>query len=69
MPRVDGLSAVERLQEENPQLRAIAISGNRFSGHPAAMQKSKQLGIAYAFTKPLDFDRFLLAIRQSLESS
>jgi len=56
MPIMDGLSATKRIREFNTDLPIIALSANAFA---ADIKKSKEAGMNYHISKPIDKDNLL----------
>lgn len=59
MPNVEGIELINKIQETSPTTKIIAVSGN----NPYYLYIVKKLGIDSVFTKPLDVDAFLKAVR------
>jgi DNA-binding NtrC family response regulator len=63
LPGEDGLSALERLKVDKPELNVIMVSGH---ASIADAVKATRLGAMDFFEKPLDRDRVLLSVRNAL---
>ena len=59
MPIMDGLSATKRIREFNTDLPIIALSANAFADD---IKKSKEAGMNYHISKPIDKDNLLSII-------
>ena len=63
LPGEDGISALERLKAERPEINVIMVSGH---ATVADAVKATRLGAVDFFEKPLDRDRVLLSVRNAL---
>ncbi|MBN2171819.1 MAG: response regulator [Candidatus Krumholzibacteriota bacterium] len=66
MPEVEGLETVKRLHDERPELPVIAISGGGQVAPQGYLDLARKLGAREAFTKPVDRDALLDAVRRLL---
>jgi DNA-binding NtrC family response regulator len=64
MPGMDGLEVLSHLQEEQPELPVVIISGH---GTIQTAVEATRLGAYDFIEKPIDADRILLVIRNGLE--
>lgn len=64
LPDEDGLSALKRLRQEQPQIPVLMISGH---ASIADAVEATRLGAVDFLEKPLDRDRVLIAIRNAIE--
>ena len=64
MPELDGLDLVKRLQESEPHLPIIMISGH---GSEAKALEAARLGAFYFVNKPVDYGELSLLIERGLE--
>jgi two-component system, NtrC family, nitrogen regulation response regulator NtrX len=66
MPEMDGLEVLEKLQELDPELKVIMISGH---GTIETALEATRLGAFEFLEKPLDQDRVLLTLRNALKQT
>jgi CheY-like chemotaxis protein len=66
MPVLTGDELVEQLQDD-PELRDIPIIMATAAASPLRVKKMLRLGCKAVVSKPLEEDRFLLAVRAALE--
>ena len=66
MPRLDGLEALEKIQELSPESSVIMISGH---GNIETAVESVRKGAFDFLQKPLDLNRVLITIRNALDRS
>src|SRR3989441_13272420 len=64
MEGMDGLETLKRLRELDPQAQVVMISGH---GTIKTAVEATQLGAYDFLEKPLDTDRILLTLRNSLQ--
>lgn len=64
MPEMDGMSALEKIQEYNPSIPVIMMTA--YSDIESAVEAVKMGAYDY-LTKPLDFDRLKITLTRSLE--
>ena len=62
MPKIEGLELIRKIKSEYPSLRVIAISG----GKPFYLYLAKKMGIEGVFTKPIDRERFIFCVQETL---
>jgi len=63
LPKVDGLEVIERIKKD-PAKRSIPIVVLTSSREQRDLVESYNLGVNSYIVKPVDFDRFLAAVRQ-----
>ena len=62
MPGMEGIEMIMQAKRSYPGIKIIAISG----GEPFYLYMAKRLGIQDVFTKPLEKNKFLLAVNSNL---
>ena len=62
MPRVDGLEVLARVKED-PELRKMPIIMVSTTDDPREVARCHELGCSNYVTKPIDYDKFVNAIR------
>jgi len=67
MPEKDGLETIMELRKQFPGTRIIAISGGWRGGPHEYLKTAMKLGASRAFTKPVEREVLLRAIREVLE--
>lgn len=60
VPEMDGLGVIRHLRGLTPAIGVIAVSG----GGDAHLAKARELGVRWAFAKPLDFGDLIGAIEE-----
>jgi YesN/AraC family two-component response regulator len=63
MPVMEGLELIMHLKRDFPEIKIIAISG----GKPYYLYMAKKLGIEGIFTKPLNLQQFLGAVKRLIQ--
>jgi YesN/AraC family two-component response regulator len=63
MPKMEGLELIMNLRRDFPTIKIIAISG----GKPYYLYMAKKLGIEGIFTKPLNHQAFLQAVKRVIQ--
>jgi CheY-like chemotaxis protein len=63
MPKVDGVEVLRRVKED-PKLRRIPVIMITTTDDPREVQRCHELGCSNYITKPIDYDKFVKAIRQ-----
>jgi len=63
MPKMEGIELIMNLRKKFPEIKIIAISG----GKPYYLYMAKKLGIQGVFTKPLNHDMFLKAVKRIIQ--
>ncbi len=64
MPEMEGMETIRVLSSENPGVRIIAMSGGGRFGPETYLSLAGKCGAARCFTKPIDREELLQAIRQ-----
>ncbi|MFO7657767.1 MAG: response regulator [Bacteroidales bacterium] len=63
MPKMEGIELIMHLKRDFPEIKIIAISG----GKPYYLYMAKKLGIEKIFTKPLNIQEFLTAVKKLIQ--
>ena len=63
MPKMEGIELIMNLRRDFPKIKIIAISG----GKPYYLYMAKKLGIDGNFTKPLNHQSFLQAVKRVIQ--
>lgn len=63
MPRIDGVEVLEQIKADT-ELRKIPIIMITTTDDPREIEKCHDLGCSNYIAKPLDYDKFVTAIRQ-----
>ncbi|MBP1667777.1 MAG: hypothetical protein H6Q21_143 [Bacteroidetes bacterium] len=63
MPKMEGIELIMNLRRDFPKIKIIAISG----GKPYYLYMAKKLGIDGIFTKPLNHQSFLQAVKRVIQ--
>ena len=63
MPKMEGIELIMNLRRDFPEIKIIAISG----GKPYYLYLAKKLGIDGIFTKPLNHQVFLKAVKKVIQ--
>jgi PAS domain S-box-containing protein len=66
MPKKEGIETIVELKRDFPEVKIIAISGGGSSGPKDYLSIAKQMGAMRIFTKPLEQDVLLEAVRELL---
>ncbi len=66
MPDTEGIETIEKLKEEFPDIRIIAVSGGGRVSPKTYLDAAKIIGAGRSFAKPIDQEEFLKAIRELL---
>ena len=64
MPDMEGIETITHLRKYNPGVKVIAISGGGRNRPDDYLHLASKLGAARTFTKPVDRDELLDAVRQ-----
>jgi len=67
MPNQEGLETIRQIRKDHPTLGIIAISGGGQIGPESYLAIAERLGASRTFSKPLDLNGMMAAIRQLLE--
>lgn len=63
MPKVDGVEVIQQLRHDD-ELRKIPIIVITTSDDPREVEHCHKLGCSSYITKPIDYEKFVIAIRQ-----
>ena len=63
MPRVDGIEVLRRVKEDE-KLKKMPVIMITTTDDPREIEKCHELGCSNYITKPIDYDKFVAAIRQ-----
>ncbi|MBT3233255.1 MAG: response regulator [Calditrichaeota bacterium] len=63
MPKIDGVQVLERLKRD-PELKKIPVVMLTTTDDPREVDRCHRLGCSSYLTKPVDYERFVIAIRQ-----
>lgn len=66
MPRKDGIELIQELQQQDPCIKIIAMSGCGREEAQRALRRALVMGVQRTFVKPLDMKSFLGAISEVL---
>ncbi len=69
MPNKDGIGMIIDLQKEFPDVRIIAMSGGGLNKPEGYLKGAKKLGAAYTLTKPIDREKMLRAVKNTIKGS
>jgi DNA-binding response OmpR family regulator len=64
MPEMEGLETITSLRKSNPKVQVIAISGGGRNNPEDYLELAQKLGASKTFTKPLDRDKLLAAVKE-----
>lgn len=67
MPDKEGLETIRELSKDYPELKIIAMSGGGLIGPQHYLKIAKGFGAVRTFTKPVDRDELVTAIRELLD--
>ncbi|MFO7980993.1 MAG: response regulator [Candidatus Aminicenantes bacterium] len=62
MPKVDGVEVLRQVKED-PELRKIPVTIITTTDDPREVEKCHELGCSSYITKPIDYNKFVKAIR------
>jgi CheY-like chemotaxis protein len=68
MPEKEGLETIKDLRQDNPDLKVIAISGGGRNNPDGYLEAAKLFGAQYAFSKPVELQELLNAVKSLLEN-
>jgi len=63
MPKIDGVEVLRQLKED-PELRKMPVIMITTTNDPRDVERCHAIGCSNYVTKPVDYDRFVVAIRQ-----
>jgi CheY-like chemotaxis protein len=64
MPEMEGIETILRLRRDHPDVKIIAMSGGGHIGPQSYLASAQHCGARYTFTKPIDREQLLGAIRE-----
>jgi len=67
MPNQDGIGMIIELQKEFPDVKIIAMSGGGLNKPEGYLKGAKKLGAAYTLTKPIDREKMLRAVKNTIK--
>ena len=67
MPNKDGIGMIIDLKKEFPEVKIIAMSGGGLNKPDGYLQGAKKLGAAFTLTKPIDREKMIQAIKDTLK--
>lgn len=69
MPDMDGMELIMRLEERDPSVRIIAMSGGALGRTEAYLPMAERLGAVKTLAKPFSLESFLTAVRECLDQA
>ncbi len=69
MPNKDGIGMIIELQKEFPDVKIIAMSGGGLNKPEGYLKGAKKLGAACTLTKPIDREKMLRAVKNTLKGT
>ena len=69
MPNKDGIGMIIELQKEFPDVKIIAMSGGGLNKPDGYLKGAKKLGAACTLTKPIDREKMLRAVKNTIKGS
>jgi len=69
MPNKDGIGMIIDLQKEFPDVKIIAMSGGGLNKPEGYLKGAKKLGAACTLTKPIDREKMLRAVKDTIRGS
>lgn len=63
MPDMEGIETITHLRKKNPEVKIVAISGGGRNNPQGYLFLAEKLGAARTFTKPVDRDELLTAVK------
>jgi YesN/AraC family two-component response regulator len=67
MPNKDGIGMIIDLKKEFPEVKIIAMSGGGVNRPEGYLDGAKKLGANRTLTKPIDRDKMLTAVKETLK--
>jgi DNA-binding NtrC family response regulator len=67
MPNKDGIGMIIELKKEFPQVKIIAMSGGGVNRPEGYLDGAKKLGATRTLTKPIDRDKMINAVKETLK--
>ena len=68
MPNKDGIGMIIELKKEFPQVKIIAMSGGGVNRPEGYLDGDQKLGATRTLTKPIDREKMLQAVKETLKS-
>jgi len=68
MPNKDGIGMIIELQKEFPDVKIIAMSGGGLNKPEGYLKGAKKLGAACTLTKPIDREKMLRAVKNTIKN-
>ena len=69
MPNKDGIGMIIELHKEYPDVKIIAMSGGGLNKPEGYLKGAKKLGAACTLTKPIDREKMLRAVKNTLKGT
>ena len=69
MPNKDGIGMIIELHKEYPDVKVIAMSGGGLNKPEGYLKGAKKLGAACTLTKPIDREKMLRAVKNTLKGT
>ena len=69
MPNKDGIGMIIELHKEYPDVKIIAMSGGGLNKPEGYLKGAKKLGAACTLTKPIDREKMLWAVKNTLKGT
>ena len=69
MPNKDGIGMIIDLQKEFPDVKIIAMSGGGLNKPEGYLKGAKKLGATCTLTKPIDREKMLRAVKNTIKGS
>ena len=69
MPKKEGLETIIELKRDFPDVKIIAISGGGRISPKEYLSMAKKLGARYTFSKPVEREKLLAAVRELIKES
>jgi len=69
MPNKDGIGMIIDLHKEYPDVKIIAMSGGGLNKPEGYLKGAKKLGAACTLTKPIDREKMLRAVKNTLKGT
>ena len=69
MPNKDGIGMIIELRKEFPDVKIIAMSGGGLNKPEGYLKGAKKLGATCTLTKPIDREKMLRAVRNTIRDS
>jgi DNA-binding NtrC family response regulator len=69
MPEQEGIQTIMELRKTNPDVKIIAMSGGGRARGDDYLNLARKFGALQAFSKPLELDKFLEAVKSAAEET